>query len=160
MPISKFQTRSPSDIELPVLTSHARFFQPPPQRVPFSGPVLETNSENHTANSIAMVDGVEPPTPAYSPPSNDIPPIPSSDPSLLEYTRLHGHSEMPLSPRQRDDDGTSVHASEAGLAEALPAYGAESPPRYYHSRRDSEEPITWPAICFRIGFRTFFHQIK
>ena len=117
-----------------------------------------------------MVDGVlvEPPTPAYSPPSNDnIPPLPlvpssSSDAGLLEYTRLHGHSDMPLSPRQREDDNddrTSVHASEA---EALPAYRADhNPPRYSHRRLDSEEPMTWPAISFRIGFRTFLsHQTK
>lgn len=156
MSISKPQTRSSSDIELPVLTSHARSFQPPPERVPFSSPISETNSENRTANSIVMVDGVEPPTPAYFPPSNDIPPLPSSDAGHLEYTRLHGHSNIPLSPRQREDDRTSVHASEA---EALPAYRADNPPRY-DVRYDSREPLTWPAISFRIGFRTFFHQIR
>ena len=157
MSISIPQTRSSPDIELPVLTSHARSFQPPPERVPFSSSILETNSKNRTANSIAMVDGVESPTPAYFPPSNDIPPIPSFDAGLLEYTRLHGHSEIPLSPRQREDDRTSVYASEAGHAEALPAYRADNPPGYSHRRYDSGEPMTWPAISFRIGFRAFFH---
>ena len=161
MTIFKPQTKSSSDIDLPVLTSHARSFQPPPERVPFSSPISETNSENRTANSIAMmVNGVGPPTPTYFPPSNDVPSIPSSDAGLLEYTQLHGHSEVPSSLRQREDDRTLVHASEANLAEALPAYRADNPPRYSHSEHDSEEPLTWPAISFRIGFRTFFHQIK
>jgi len=153
MPISKPQTSSSSDIEQPVLTSHALSIQPPPERVPFSSPISEANFEYRTANPVAMVDEVEPPSPAYFPPSNDIPPIQSSDAGLLEYTQRHGHSEIPLSPRQREDDRdrTSVHAS---LAEALPAYRADIPPRY--SRRlegnDSGEPLTWPAISFRIGF--------
>ena len=157
MSISKPQARSSSDIELPVLTSHGRSFQPTPELEQRS--ILETNSENRTANSIAMVD-VEVPTPAYFPPSNDIPPIQSSDAGLLEYTRLHGHSEIPLSPRQREDDRASVHASEAGHAEALPAYRVDHPPRYSRRRHHSNEPSTWPEISFRIGFRTFFHQIK
>ena len=153
MSISKPQTRSSSDIELLVLTSHTRSSQPPPERVPFSSPISE-------ANSTAMVDGVEPPTPAYFPPSNDIPIIPSSDAGLLEYTRLYGHSEIPLSSRQREDDRTLVHASEASHAEALPAYRVDNPPRYFHSRHNSGEPMTWPEISFRIGFRTFFFQIN
>jgi len=151
----KPQTRSSPDIELPVLTSHARSIrvQPPPERLPFSTPISEANSENRTANSIARVDDVVLPTLAYFPPSNDIPPIQSSNGGLLEYTRLHGHSEIPLSSRQREDDRTSVHAS---LAEALPAYRAladtSNPPRYSQSRHDSGEPVTWPAISFKIGF--------
>lgn len=104
-----------------------------------------------------MVGGVEPLTPAYFPSSNDIPPIPSPDAGLLEYTRLHGHSEIPPSPRQRDDDRTPVHATDA---EALPAYIADNPPRYSHHRLDSDEPLTWAAVSFKIGFRAFFHQIK
>jgi len=152
MSISKLQTKSSSDIELPVLTSHARSFQPPLGLVPLPSTISETNSENRTTNSIAKVNGVEPPTPAYFPPSNDIPPIPSSDAGLLEYTRLHGHSEIPLSSRQREDDRTSVHASETSHAEALPAYRADIPPRYSHRRHDPVEPMTWPAMCFRIGF--------
>ena len=174
MSVSRPQTRSSTDIELSVLTSHARSFQPPPERVTFSSPILETNSEIRPANPIAIVDGpgvdseLSTP-PAYFPPSNsnDIPPIPSSDPGLLEYTRLHGYSEMPLSPRQREDDRTSFHASdleagptlaeaEAPEAEALPAYRADNPPKYSQIRRDSGEPMTWPAISFRLGFRTFF----
>lgn len=107
-----------------------------------------------------MVDEVEPPTPAYFPPSNDIPLTSSFDAGLLEYTRLHGHSEIPLSSRQRDDDRASIHASEASHAEALPAYRVDDPPRYSHRRLDLGEPMTWPAISFRIGFRTFFQQIK
>jgi len=151
----KSQTRSsPDTIELPVLTSHARSIQPPPERLPFSTPISEANSENSTANSIARVDDVVLPTPVYFPPSNDIPPIQSSDAGLLEYTRLHGHSGIPLSSRQREDDRTSVHAS---LAEALPTYRLEAdttsnPPRYSQSRHHSGEPVTWPAISFRIGF--------
>ena len=160
MSIPKPQTRSSSDIELLVLTSHARSSQSPPERVPFSSPISETNSENRIANPIAMVDEVEPPTPAYFPPTNDIPATPSSDPGLLEYTRLHGYSEIPLSPRQREGDRTSVHASEASHAEALPAYRADNPPRYSHGRHGLEEPMTWPAMSFRIGFRTFFYQMK
>ena len=142
------EPRTRSDIELPEL------IQPPPERVPFSSPISETNSEFRTANSIAMNDEVEPPTPAYFPPSpsNDNPPIQSSDPGLLEYTRRHGHSEIPLSPRQIEEGRTSVHASE----EALPAYRADNPPRYSQRRRDPGEPLTWPAISFRIGFREFF----
>ena len=107
-----------------------------------------------------MVDEVEPPTPAYFPPSNGIPPIQSYDAGLLDYTQRHGHSEIPLSPRQREDDRTSVLASDANLAEeALPAYRADNPPRYSfrRGRRDLSEPLTWPAISFRIGFRKFFH---
>lgn len=153
MSISKPQTGSSSpaaDIELSVLSSQARSFQSPPERVPLSSPVSETDSENRTANFIAMV--VEPPTPAYFPPSNDIPP---PDADLLEYTRLHGHSEIPLSSRQREDDRTSVLASETSHAEALPAYRDDNPPRYSHRRHDLGEPLTWPAISFRIGFRTF-----
>jgi len=151
MSISKPQTRSSSDIELPVLTSesHALSIQPPPERVPFSSPISN-------ANSIAMVDEVEPATPAYFPPSNDIPANQSSDAGLLEYTQLHGHSEIPLSSRQREDDRTSVHASEASVAEALPAYRgrADNPPKYSLrlGRNDSGDPLTWPAISFRIGF--------
>jgi len=147
----KPQTWSSPEIELPVLTSHARSIQPPSERVPFSTPISDANSENRTVNSIAMVDDVlVPPTPAYFLPSNDILPIQSSDASLLEYTRLHGHSEIPLSSMQREYDRTSVHAS---LAE-LPAYRAEpsNPPRYSQSRHDSGDPPTWPAISFRIGF--------
>ena len=140
-----------------MLTSHVpSIIQPPPERAQFSSPIPETNSENRTANSIAMVNGVEPLTPAYSPPLNYIPPLPSSDldAGLVEYMRLHGHSDIPLSPRQREeDDRTSVHASHA--EEALPAYRADNPPRYSHSRHDSGDPMTWPAISFRIGFRTF-----
>jgi len=151
---SKPQTGSSSDVELSVLSSssQARSFQPPPEGVPFSSSVSETNSENRTANSIAMVDVVlEPPTPAYFPPSND---IPQPDAGLLEYTRLHGHLDIPLSSRQREDDRTSVHASETSRAEALPAYREDNPPRYSYRRRDSEtgDPLTWPAISFRIGF--------
>ena len=148
MSIPKPQTRSSSDIELPVLTSHAQSIQPAAERVPFSSPISE-------ANSIAMVDEVEPTTPAYFPPSNDIPAIQSSDAGVLEYTQLHGHSEIPLSSRQREDDWTSVHASEANAAEALPAYRADIPPRYSLrlGQNDSSEPLTWPAISFRIGFR-------
>jgi hypothetical protein len=154
---------SSSDIELPVLTSHARSFQPPPERVPSSSPISESNSENPTANTIAtMVDGVGPPTPAYSSPSNDIPPIPSSDAGLLEYTRLHGQSGIPLSSRQREDDRTPVYAREASFAEAPPVYRADNlnPPGYSQSRHDSGDPMTWAEISFRIGFRTFFRQIK
>jgi len=139
-----------------VLTSesHALSIQPPPGRAPFSSPISEANSESRTANSIAMVDEVEPATPAYFPPSNDIPAIQSSDAGLLEYTRLHGHSEIPLSSRQREDDRPSVYASEANVAEALPAYRADNPPKYSLrlGRNDSGEPLTWPAISFRIGF--------
>jgi len=140
MSISKPQTSS-SDIELPVLNSHALSIQPPPERVLFSTPI--------SANPISIE--VEPPTPVYSPPSSDIPPIQSSDTGLLEYTQLHGHSEIPLSSRQPEDDRNSVHASEAS---ALPAYRADNPPRYTQTlgRCDSGEPITWPAISFRIGF--------
>jgi hypothetical protein len=158
MPISKPETGSSSDIELPVLTSHyARSFQPlPSERAPFSNSVSETNPQNGTANSTPAVNGINPPTPAYSPSTNDIPPIPSFDAGLLEYTRLRGHSEIPLSPRQPEDDRTSVHASEAPT-ESLPAYRVDHPPNYFHRRRDSVEPITWPTICFRIGFRTYFH---
>jgi len=149
---SKAQTRSSPGIELPMLTSHARSIQPP-ERLPFSTPISEANSENRSVNSIAMVDDVVPPTPVYFPPSNDNPPIQSSDVGPLEYTRLHGHSAIPLSSRQREYDRTSVHAS---LAEALPAYRAlaetSNPPRYSQSRHDSGEPPTWPAISFRIGF--------
>ena len=149
MSTSKPQTKSSTDIELPaVLTSRARSIQPPPERDPFSSPSSETKSD-HT---------VEPPTPAYFPPSKDIPPIQTSDTGLLEYTRLHGHSEIPLSPRQRENDGNSIHASVASNAEALPAYKADIiPPKYSHSRHHADEPLTWPAISFRIGFRTFFH---
>jgi hypothetical protein len=151
MPISKPQASS-SDIELPVLTSHAPSIQPPLERVPFSSPISE-------ANSIAMVDQVEPPTTAYFPPSNDNPPLQSSDIGLLEYTQLHGQSETPLSSRQRDDR-TSDHASLASVGEELPAYRADNLPRY--SQRlaggDSEEPLTWPAISFRIGFCKSFPQ--
>ena len=154
MSISKPQASSSSNIELPMITSHARSIQPPPEPLPLSSPISETNSEIRTANSINI--DVEPPTPAYFPPSNDIALVPSHDAGLLEYTRLHGHYEIPLSSRQRDDDRTSVHASNASHAEALPAYIADSPPRYSHSRHDSGEPMTWPAISFRIGFRTFF----
>ena len=159
MSVPKPQTRSSSDIELPVLTSHAPSIQPPLERVPFPSPISDANSEYRTANSIAMVDEVEPPTPAYFPPSNDIPPIQSSDAGLLEYTRLHGHSEIPLSPRQGGDDRISVYASEGRDAEALPAYRADNPPRYSLRRRDIGEPLTWPAISFRIGFCKFrvFH---
>jgi len=100
-----------------------------------------------------MVDEVEPPTPAYFPPSNDIhPQIPSSDAGLLEYTRLQGNSEIPMSSRQREYDRTSVHASESNDAEALPAYRTDNPPRYSHRRHDAAEPTTWPMISFRIGF--------
>jgi len=145
------QSGSSSDVELSVLSSssQARSFQSPPEEVPFSSSVSETNSENRTANSIAMV--LEPPTPAYFPPSND---IPQPDAGLLEYTRLHGHLDIPLSSRQREDDRTSVHASETSRAEALPAYREDNPPRYSYRRRDSElgDPLTWPAISFRIGF--------
>ena len=152
---------SSSDIELPVLTSHARSFQPPPERLPSSSPISETNSENRTANSIAtMVDGVGPPMPAYSSPLNDIPPIPSSDAGLLEYTRLHGQLGIPLSSRQREDDRTPVCAREASSAEALPVYRADYPPGYSQSRHDSGDPMTWAEISFRIGFRTFFRQIN
>ena len=153
---SRPQTRSSPDVELPMLTSHAQSIQPLTERLPFSTPISEAISENRTANSIA--DNVVPPTPAYFPLSNDNrdPPIRSSDAGLLDYTRLHRHSEVPLSSRQREHDRTSVHAS---LAEALPAYRAETsyPPRYSQSRHDPGEPPTWPAISFRIGFRTFFH---
>ena len=155
---------SSSDIELPVLTSHARSFQPPPERVPSLSPISETNSENRIANSIATMvdDGVGPPTPAYSSPSNDIPPISSSDAGLLEYTRLNGQSGIPLSSWQREDDRIplAVHAREASFAEALPVYRADNPPGYSQSRHDSGDPMTWPEISFRIGFRTFFLQIK
>lgn len=99
-----------------------------------------------------MVDGIEPPTPAYLPPMNDIPPITSFDAGFLEYTRVHGHSEIPLSPTQREDDRASVHTSQVHDAEALPAYRTDNPPNYFRSRHDTVEPITWPTICFRIGF--------
>jgi len=148
---SKPQTRSsespePPDIELPVLTSHAQSIQPPPEQLPFSTPISEANSEN---GSIARDNDVVITLPVCF--SNGTPFIITSDAGLLEYTRLHGHSEIPLSSRQREDDRTSVHAS---LAEALPAYRAETsyPPRYSQSRHDSGEPMTWPAISFRIGF--------
>jgi hypothetical protein len=156
MSVSKPQTKSSSDIELSVLTSPAPSFQPPPERVTFSSPISETSS-------IAMVDGAEPPTPAYFPPSNIPPIVPSSDAGLLQPTRLHGQSEIPLSSRQREDDRTSVQAYEPeSNAEALPAYRVIFPRGYYQRRHNSEpeEPMTWPAISFRIGFRTFFHQIK
>jgi hypothetical protein len=149
--------RSSSDIEMPVLTSHALSIQPPPERVPFSSPISEANSEHPTAaNSTAMVDEVALPALAYFPPLNCIPPIQSSDAGLLEYTQLHGRSEIPLSPRQPED---AVRASEASIAEALPAYVEDNPPRYSLRlrRNDSGEPLTWPAISFRIGFRTSFH---
>jgi len=145
---------SSSDIELSILTSHARSIQPPHERVPFSSPISETNFE---ASSSAMIDEEGPSTPAYFPPSNGISPtLPSSDAGLLEYTRVHGRSEIPLSPRQRENDGTSVHESDsshdADIAEALPVYRADIPPGYSHSQHDSGDPMTWPAISFRIGF--------
>lgn len=164
MPISKPQqleagsSSSDIDIELPVLISHARSFQPPPQiRASSSSPISEKNPENNsTANPTVVVDEIEPPTPAYFPPSNHIPPASSSDAGLLEYTRIHGHSEIPLTPRQREDDRTSVQASEV-QADALPAYGVDSPPVY--SRRpthhDLQEPSTWPMLCFKLGFGMF-----
>jgi len=150
MSIPKPQRLS-SDIELPVLTSHALSIQPPPERVPFSSPISEANSEHPTANSTAMVDEVALPALAYFPPLNCIPPIQSSDAGLLEYTQLHGRSEIPLSPRQQED---AVRASEASIAEALPAYVEDNPPRYSLrlGRNDSGEPLTWPAISFRIDF--------
>ena len=60
------------------------------------------NSDYSTANSIAIVDEVEPPTPAYIPPSNDTPSIQFSyvqSAGLLQYTQLHRHSlaEIPNS---------------------------------------------------------------
>jgi len=150
MLISKPQDKSSSDIELPVLTSHARSIQPPPQEhVLSSSSTSNTNPENGTTNPIVVPDGIEPPT--YFPPSNDIPPIPSLDVGLLEYTRLHGHSEIPLSSRQREDDTTSVQASEAP-AEALPAYRADNPPIYSHREPKNEEPSTWSLVCFKLGF--------
>jgi len=131
-----------SDIELPVLTSPGSFQPPPPERVPFSSPVSETT-----------VDGIEPPTPAYLPPMNGIPPMPSFDAGLLEYTRVHGHSDIPLSPTQRENDRTSVHTSQVDHdAEALPVYRKDNPPNYFRSRHDTLEPMTWPTICFRLGF--------
>lgn len=147
MQISKPQARSSSDIELPVLNSHARSLQPAPHEL------------NRTANPTAVVDGIEPPTPAYFPSLNAIPPTPSLDAGLLEYTRMHGHSEIPLSPRHPEDDRASVQASEAH-GEALPPYKTDNPPVYSHRRRDLSEPVTWPTIAFRLGFSTFFHQIK
>lgn len=159
MRVSKPQARPSSDIELPVLSSHARSSQPPPQeQVLSSSSTSNTNPENGTMNPIAVVDGIEPPT--YFPPSNDIPPTPSLDAGLLEYTRLHGHSEIPLSSRRREDDTTSVQASEVIPAEALPAYRTDNPPIYSYRERDIEEPTTWCMMCFRLGFSTFFHQIQ
>lgn len=152
MPISKPQAGSSPDIELPMLTSHARSFQPLPHGpVASSSSTLEKNSENHATNPTAVVDGIEPPAPAYLP--NDIPPTPSFDAGLLEYTRMHGHSETPLSPRQPEDDRTSVRASEAH-GEALPAYRSDIPPLYSRRprRHDLEEPSTWLSICFKLGF--------
>jgi len=146
MAISRPQTKSSSDIELPVLTSHSRSFQTlPPERIPLS-PVSDTSPQNRTANH-AVVHEIEPPTPAYCPPTNDTLPIPHFDAD----TRLHGHSETPLSSRQREDDRSSVQASVAH-AEALPVYRADNPPSYSHSRHHSTEPTTWPTICFRLGF--------
>jgi hypothetical protein len=135
MPISRPKTSS-LDIELPVLTSHGLSIQHPLEHVPF-----------------AKVDEKEPPTPAYSPPLNDIPPTQSFD---IGPTQLHRQSEIPLCSREREDDMNSVHPSEAS---ALPAYRADTPPRYSQrrGRRDLVEPMTWPAISFRIGFRESFH---
>jgi hypothetical protein len=156
-PTSKPQaqrTSSSDSIELPVITSHAQSFQPPPhKRVPSSSRVAETTPENRIADPVTMVDEIVPPIPAYFPSPNHIPPTLSFDAGLLEYTRMHGHSEVPLSPRQREDDGTSVQASEA-QADALPAYKADNPPVYSHSptQYESTEPTTWAMICFKIGF--------
>jgi len=142
MSISKPQGGSSLDIELPVLTSHARSSQPLHGQAPPSSPIPEKNS----------TEEVEPPVPAYFPPSNDIPPIPSFDVGLLAYTQAHGHSDLPLSPRQGEVDRASVQPSEAH-AEALPAYGVDSPPLYSRTSRQAlEEPTTLPTICFRLGF--------
>ena len=159
MPIPNPQSRSSSDIELPVLTSHAQSFQPPLHgQAPSSSLIPETNPESHKANATDEVHGIEPPTPAYFPPSNVIPPTSSFDAGLLAYTRLHGHSEIPLSPRQ-GDDRTSVQASEAH-PEALPAYRADNPPDYSHRPTRHDEPTTWSMLCFKLGFCGFFYLIK
>jgi len=142
MPISKPQARLSSGIELPVLSSHTQAIQPPPHE--------QVSSSSPFSDPTGVVDGIETPTPAYFPPSNDIPPIPSFDAGLLEYTRQHGHSEIPLSSRHREDDRTSVQASEAP-AEALPAYREDNLP-VYSRQYNSEEPTTWPTICFKLGF--------
>ncbi|KAF8800949.1 hypothetical protein BYT27DRAFT_7148154 [Phlegmacium glaucopus] len=153
-PISNPQAGSSSDIELPILTSHARSFQPPLHgQVSSSSPIAETNPENRTVNPAAVVDEIEPPIPAYFPPSNHIPPTLSFDAGLLEYTRMHGHSEIPLSPRQREDDRSSVQASEA-QADALPSYKLDNPPVYSRrpTQHELQEPSTWPMLCFKLGF--------
>ena len=142
MPVSNPQSGSSSDIELPVLTSHVQSFQLPLHvQASSSSPIPE--KENHKANPTygLGVDVIEPPTPTYFPPVNDIPPTP------------------PSSPRQPGDDNrTSVQASEA-LPEALPAYRADSPPVYSH-RSTRYEPTTWSMLCFKFGFRRFFYPIK
>ena len=139
MPVSNPQTGSSSDIELPVLASHARSFQLHGRA---SSSSLIPEKENHKANPTdGVVVIVEPPAPAYFPPANDIPPTPLS------------------CPRQPgDDDRTSVQTSEVH-PEALPAYRTDSPPVYSH-RPTRYEPTTWSMLCFRFGFRMFFYQIK
>ena len=83
----------PSDIEL---SSHIMPTQPLHERFPLWSLSSETNSVyDSAANSIDIVDEVEPPTPAYFPPSNNIPPIPYR--GLLRYTQLHRNSEIPNS---------------------------------------------------------------
>jgi len=126
---------SSSDIELPVLTSQS-FQRPPHEQVSSSSLVPETNIENHTANPTAVVQ-VKPPT-LTSPPPDNTPP-PSFDADHLASTRAHGHSEIPLSPGQGEDDRAS--------GEALPEYKADHPPVY-----SMPEPTTWSMICFKIGF--------
>jgi len=153
MPTSKSQPGSSSDIELPVLTPwHGRSFQPLSlERGSFSSPDSETNPKNGAANSTAAVDEIEPPTPAYFPPLNDIPPISTLDDGLAEYTRLHGHSEIPVTPRQLEDGRASVRTGET-RPESLPTYRVDNPPKYSLRQRAPEEPTTWTTICFRLGF--------
>ena len=153
MSTSKSQDIPSSDIELLVLTSDAPSFQPPlHEQVPSLNPMSETNLEDRRANSTAMVDGIEPPTPAYSPPSNDALPAPSFHVDPVEYARIHGQSDIPLSSMSREDDRTSnTHA------ESPPAYKPDPLPVYsFLSQHNSEEPTTWPMICFSLGCGTFF----
>ena len=100
--------RSPPDTELPVITSHAMSIQP--GRSTPSSLSSQANSEHSRANSIAIVDEVEPPTPAYIPPSNDTSPIQFSYVQYagLQHTQLHRHSEIPNSEYGTLDSTTLV----------------------------------------------------
>jgi hypothetical protein len=111
-------------------------------------PISQKTLENRTTNPTAVVDGIDPPTPAYVPPLNA---TPSFDNGLLDNTRMHGQSEIPLSSMHPEDDRASVQVSEAHT-EALPAYKADHAPVYSPRRRDSKEPVTWSMIAFRLGF--------